>query len=190
MLDLHSEPQSPPQSETDRASAFVEAHYRGVYRLFLWLTNDVESAADLTQESFAAFWGSLARRGGTPDPKAWLYGIARNRWRKRCRDARTDLLSGAADLTAELELPDRAPEPEAALLARTEAARIEDAVAALPEDYREALVLRAFEELSYAEIAGVLGITENLARWRTHRARRLLTAALAELEKEETSARG
>src|SRR5207253_9654939 len=39
--------------------AFVDAHYRGVYGFFLWLTNDRDAAADLTQETFAAFWETL-----------------------------------------------------------------------------------------------------------------------------------
>src|SRR5437870_4088968 len=71
--------------ERRACAAFVEAHYRGVYRFFTWLTRDPEAAADLTQETFAAFWESLGdpKRGVAPDLKAWLYGIARNRWRKR-----------------------------------------------------------------------------------------------------------
>src|SRR4051794_37222737 len=97
----------------DDCEAFVDAHYRGVYRFFLWLTNDAESAADLTQESFAAFWESLRKPGAAPAPdlKAWLYGIARNRWRKRCRDIRP-----ALGLDSALELPDGLPGPEEAAL--------------------------------------------------------------------------
>jgi len=52
------------------------------------------------------------------------------------------------------------------------------AVAALPSDYREALVLRVFEELTYRQIAAALAITEELARWRVHRARLWLRARL------------
>ena len=65
---------------------FVDAHYRGVHRFFLWLTRDTETAADLTQEAFAAFWASVDHldAAAVPDLKAWLYGIARNRWRKWC----------------------------------------------------------------------------------------------------------
>jgi RNA polymerase sigma factor (sigma-70 family) len=127
---------------------------------------------------FAAFWESTARlpeAGGAPlDLKAWLYGIARNRWRKRCRAGGP----ASASLEEALELPDRAPGPEAALLAAMDAGQVAQAVADLPADYREALVLRVFEELSYSQLAAALGISEGLARWRVHQARNRLRARL------------
>jgi RNA polymerase sigma-70 factor (ECF subfamily) len=167
--------------------AFVQAHYRGLYRFFLWLTNDPEAASDLTQESFAAFWHSVAGPAGraVPDLKAWLYGIARNRWRKRRRDDRTDHLTSAAPVEEAWAIPDGQPCPEALVLARIDAEEAADAVAVLPPDLREALVLRVFEELSYAQIAAALGISENLARWRAHRARKLLAAALRGADEKE-----
>ena len=58
--------------------AFVEAHYRGVYRFFTWLTGDPEAAADLTQETFAAFWASLAdpERAVAPEDSSAASGRA------------------------------------------------------------------------------------------------------------------
>lgn len=162
--------------QPEACEAFVAAHYRGVYRFFLWLTNDAESAADLTQETFAAFWASTddLDAGRVPDPRAWLYGIARNRWRKRCRDAPPPCLA----LEAAAELMDDAAGPEALAIAVAEADAVARAVASLPPDYREALVLRVFQELSYREIAAGLGVREELARWRVHQARIWLRAAL------------
>ena len=171
----------------EEGAAFVDAHYRGVYRFFLWLTNDPEAAADLTQESFAAFWESMGRqdRASVPDLKAWLYGIARNRWRTRCRDWRAEhpvppLRLGAGGSVPEeaLELPDETPGPDAVILAAIEAEAVVEAVARMPLDYREALVLRVFQELSYAQIGKALGISDNLARWRVHRGRLWLRSAL------------
>jgi RNA polymerase sigma-70 factor (ECF subfamily) len=162
---------------------FVDAHYRGVYRFFLWLTHHKEVAEDLTQEAFAAFWHSLDRpdRAGIPDLKVWLYGIARNRWRKWCRDAPPPLV----DLQELLELPDAALGPEAQALATLEADAAARAVAGLTADLREALVLRVFEELSYRQIAAALSINEPLARWRVHRARQSLRAALEPMTEKE-----
>ena len=163
----------------EACQAFVDAHYRGVYGFFLWLTNDRDSAADLTQETFAAFWESVAdpaRAVGT-DLKAWLYGIARNRWRKRCRDRRP-----SRSLDDALLVPETLPGPESLTIGVAEADRIIRAVASLPADYREALVLRVFQELGYRQVAAALGISEGLARWRVHQGRLRL---LRELTRED-----
>jgi RNA polymerase sigma-70 factor (ECF subfamily) len=159
-------------------AAWVEAHYRGVHAFFWWLTRDAETAADLTQETFLAFWDSLARLDPAADPdlKAWLYGIARNRWRKRCRDAR----EATTALEEALEVPDATPGPEERLVGRLEADGVARGLAALPAEYREVLVLRVFQELSYAQIAEALGISAGLARWRAHQGRLRLHAVLAE----------
>jgi RNA polymerase sigma-70 factor, ECF subfamily len=169
--------------QREACEAFVDAHYRGVFRLFVWLSNDTELAADLTQETFAAFWQSIDPRDRAPIPdlKAWLYGIARNRWRKWCRDAAPP---GAA-LEEALDLPDERPGPEALAMAALETDAVARAVAALPSDYQEAFVLRVFQELTYRQIAAALAISEELARWRVHRARLWLRARLQSETAEE-----
>lgn len=168
--------------EPEACEAFVDAHYRGVYGFLVWLTNDPDAAADLTQETFAGFWVSTARLdpARAPDLKAWLYGIARNRWRKRLRTLRQDVGRRCADPERLLEDPDAGPGPEAVLLTAFRSDELARAVSDLPSDYREALVLRAFREMSYAEIAETLGIGQGLARWRVNRARIWLREALAE----------
>ncbi len=84
-------------------------------------------------------------------------------------------------------MADDAPGPEALALAALEAEQVARAVADLPPQFREALVLRVFEELSYRQIATVLSISEELARWRTHRARQCLKAALESAREKEKS---
>src|SRR6185369_11580402 len=75
-----------------------------------------------------------------------------------------------------------APNPEQTMLAKEAVRLLERAVANLPPDYREAVVLRFWEDLAYSEIAEVLSISEALARWRVHQARKLLSERLAESE--------
>lgn len=154
----------------------MDTHYPGVYRFFLWLARDRDIAADLTQETFVGFWGSLDRlvQPGDEDLRAWLYGIARNRWRKRLRVSHR-AWEGLED--AELR-PDPTAGPEELALAALDAEEVARAVAEMPPDYREALVLRVFQDLSYAQIGEILGIREGLARWRVHRARVWLRSAL------------
>jgi RNA polymerase sigma-70 factor, ECF subfamily len=156
--------------------AFVDAHYRGVLRFFLWLIHDTEVASDLTQETFAAFWASIDHldAAAVPDLKAWLFGIARNRWRKWCRGRRPP----DQPLEEALEVADTSPGPEALALTAFETEAVVRAVADLPADYREALILRVFQELTYRQIADALLIREELARWRVHRARLWLRTAL------------
>ncbi|MBM3458862.1 MAG: sigma-70 family RNA polymerase sigma factor [Armatimonadetes bacterium] len=162
--------------EPGACEAFVDAHYQGVYRFFRWLTYDRDVAEDLTQETFLGFWNSLDRleRPTEADLQAWLYGIARNRWRKRLRGCRKATLY----LEAAEQRPDPAPGPEELALVSWEQEEVARAVAGVPPEYREALVLRVFQELSYAQIADMLGIREGLARWRVHRARLWLRQAL------------
>ena len=67
---------------------FVDAHYARLYRWFLWLTNDREWAADLTQDTFLAFWASLRTADTNAPAKLWLLSVGRNVWRNACRARR------------------------------------------------------------------------------------------------------
>src|SRR5712691_1509185 len=167
------------RTQRDRAAdeAFVEAHYRSLHRWFLWLTNRSEDAADLTQETFVALWESLERVHDGAPLKPWLYGIARNVWRKRCA-RRTEDVVDHTDAFADLADPH--PTPKETTLNREATRLLEEAVAQLPLDYREALTLRFWEDLDYHDIAQTLSISEELARWRVHQARKLVRKQLIE----------
>jgi len=159
------------EHESDR-NAFVDEHYERLYRWLWWLTGSAETAADLTQDSFAAFFSSLEERR-VQRPPVWLFRIARNRWRKWCRDRRPS--AGNPD-EALADLVDPADDA-----VRTETARrVIAAVADLPRSYREAVTLRYWGGLSHGEIASVLGITAPLARWRLFHGKRLLRERIDE----------
>jgi len=115
-------------------------------------------------------------RGG--DPRAWLLAIVRNAcwtWlranRPREVGARLDDVDEAPDSLA--------PSAEEELVRRVDAERLREALAALPAEFREVLVLREFEELSYRAIADVAGIPIGTVMSRLARARARLQAALA-----------
>lgn len=162
----------------ETCEAFVDAHYGEVYRLLLWLCGDTEAASDLTQETFAAFWRSLADldKRTIASLRPWLFAIARNRWRKRCRDHHP-----TQPLEEALDVSDPSPGPEPQLLQALDRELVSRLLLGLPPDLREALVLRGFQELSYREIGEMTGVAEGLARWRVHRARTLLRARALEL---------
>jgi RNA polymerase sigma-70 factor (ECF subfamily) len=151
---------------------FVRASYAGLFRWFYRLVGSPDLAADLTQETFSAFWESVDRMRGDASPRTWLYAIGRNLWRKHRRAVRAfvpDRLESVADHGPSAQR--RAEEREF----RDAADR---AVRDLPPDLREAFILRFWQEFEYDEIGAIQGVTAALARWRYFAARRRLHDAL------------
>jgi RNA polymerase sigma-70 factor (ECF subfamily) len=150
----------------------VRDEYTGVYRWLYRLTGRSDDAADLTQESFVAFWQSLRRDLPRVSPRTWLYAIVRNQWRKHCRDRKPE----QAEAIGEIE----APAPSGWTSAEREdfAAAVASALAQLSSELREAFSLRLWYEFDYAQIAAVQGVSPSLARWRCFRARQLVRGRL------------
>lgn len=173
-----------PKNRTSRRTiespeTFVDANYQRVYAWFCWLTGRREAAADLTQETFAAFWSSLSRVR-VREPRVWLYRIARNQWRKWCRAAARP---AEGDLLAAAPAGDE-PDPHAGLVEAELAASVRKLVLQLPPHYRETVVLRYWSDLSHKQIAGVLGIPGPLARWRIHQACKLLRERIRQAQRD------
>jgi RNA polymerase sigma factor (sigma-70 family) len=153
--------------------AFVRASYAQLFRWLCRLAGSSDEAADLTQETFAAFWASLARKPAATSPRTWLYAIGRNLWRKQARDRKRVepvVLSLLAD-------GDRSPENRA--LDREFQAAVRQALTELPEDLREAFTLRFWNDLEYEEIGQIQEVSAGLARWRYFAARKRLSEQLA-----------
>lgn len=159
-----------------------------IYALLYRLTSDAEEARDLTQETFLRAYQAMARFRGDADLKTWLYRIAinqaRNRWRwwrRRRRDTTVSLDAriGETELTLVTRLEDpNAPDPEQEVLAHEREHQLSAALKGLRGAYREAVILRDVEGLSYEEIAATLQINigtvkSRLARGRLELRRRL-----------------
>jgi RNA polymerase sigma-70 factor (ECF subfamily) len=159
----------------DRGSraAFVRASYAELFRWFCRLTGSPDRAADLTQESFAAFWGSLDRIRSDVSLRTWLYAIGRNLWRKQARDRRNP-----RDELPEFVVDGR-PSPERIAQDQEFREAAERAVVELPDDLREAFTLRFWHEFGYDEIGEIQGVAPGVARWRFFAARRRLQEMLA-----------
>jgi RNA polymerase sigma factor (sigma-70 family) len=169
----------------DRTSreAFVQATYAELFHWFCRLTGSADRSADLTQETFATFWGALDRLPPGTRPKAWLYTTGRNLWRKQARDHKAFepvllALLPCADPPAEKTAQDREFQTAAEL-----------AVRELPEDLREAFSLRFWHELDYEEIGVIQGVSAGLVRWRYFAARRRLVEKLAAWDPNQRRAR-
>jgi RNA polymerase sigma-70 factor, ECF subfamily len=158
--------------------AFVELYRRrhnDVYRFAFAMAKSRSFAQDVTQEVFLNVLENAPRfdsRKGSV--RAWLFGCARHVTLDRLRLERrwTD------DMPADLEALDS----DERLLADQRVERLHAAIARLPVEYREALVLAELQELTYAETAAVLDCPVGTVRSRLHRGRALLAAMLDEGE--------
>src|SRR5437762_396678 len=120
--------QQQPLRDTSAAEALVGLNYGRLYRWFLWLTNSPSDAADLTQDTFVALWGSLERLRPEMPSTPWIFGIARNVWRNDSKRRRR--AHGGGELLD--DLPHSAPEPEQTMLAQEAIEQLERGVAELP----------------------------------------------------------
>lgn len=157
----------------------MRRHREAVYRLVRGLTGDAEASLDLTQQSFVAAFAALARYDRARPFRHWIARIAINAsrdWARRRAVRR--MFSFALPLDAAAEVADESPTPELILRDREELERTMAAIATLPGNLKQTLVLRTIEGLSQAETAAVLGISEKAVETRLYRARTKLAAAL------------
>jgi len=152
-----------PATDLDQARRFRETvlpHLDAAYNFARYLARDPVAAEDIAQEAFLrAFRAFPTYRGGAP--KAWLFAIVRNcflTWAGQSRGSDRVLVDegalSAAQALALTNVADPAQDtPEAALLRRRDAETVRAVIENLPEPFRENLVLRELEELSYKEIA-------------------------------------
>jgi RNA polymerase sigma-70 factor, ECF subfamily len=152
------------------------------YSLARWLVRDEHVAEDVVQDAYLrAFRYFASFRGG--DPRPWILGIVRNccySWfaqQRRSHEFEVDL--DDADGPS-LDDHDRPLTPETLLMRKVERAHVTAAIAGLPVVFREVLVLREIEELSYEDIAVVLAIPKGTVMSRLSRARRLLQEHLSD----------
>jgi len=151
----------------------VLPHLDAAYNLARWLTRNDHDADDVLQEAMLRAYRHFAGLRGEARP--WLLAVVRNAcwsWLQANRPADVEPLDDAiAD--------DSLPGPEAALARTLDRRLLNEAIAALPVQFREVLVLRELEDLSYRDIARVAGIPIGTVMSRLARARRLLAESLS-----------
>jgi len=155
----------------------VELHSDRVYRLAYRLTGNRHDAEDLTQEVFVRVFRSLDTY--TPGTfEGWLHRITTNLFLDQARRRQRIRFDALSDERAS-RLASRAPSPDAALVDTTFDDDVAQALAALPPEFRAAVVLCDVEGLTYEEIADILGAKLGTVRSRIHRGRAQLRTALA-----------
>jgi RNA polymerase sigma-70 factor, ECF subfamily len=150
-----------------------------VYSLARYLLGNAVEADDAVQECYLRAYRHFDTYRG-PEIKPWLFAILRN----VCHSARAKAASGPQsssngdiDETTVPVWSEPAPTPESEIVQRHESETIRELVAALPSPFREVIVLREIEDLSYREIADIVGVPVGTVMSRLARARTMLRAA-------------
>lgn len=161
------------------------SHYiDDLYSYAMVLTRNPAEAEDLVQETYVRALKAIERLRTDSNMKSWLFTILRNIWLNQLRRRRTgpemiemDVDESTADIAV-----DTSKDPLALYVSKMEHEQVREAIEQLPVEHREIILLREYEELSYQEIASVLGCPAGTVMSRLGRARSklrtLLSAAL------------
>jgi RNA polymerase sigma-70 factor, ECF subfamily len=170
-----------PVTDDDNArfAKVVMPHLADALSLAQWLTGNRADGEDVVQDAcLRAFRAIQNFAGGSA--RAWLLTIVRHSAYAWMRKNRPSAIVAVEDLEAvesvQATSGDPVETPEAALIAKTDAAHLRAAIAALPAPFRETLVLRDIHGLDYREIASVTGVPVGTVMSRLARARRRLIA--------------
>ena len=174
----------PAEAASDEFRKQVLPHLDAAYNLARFFTRDATLSEDIVQDAVVrAYRGFSGFHGDSP--RAWLLAIVRN----CCRSAVSTPKAMAGLTVHESGLSDEdsaglrnardpSPDPEQRAIQQDEVERVRSAIEAVPEPFREAVILRDMEDLSYAEIAEVTGAPIGTVMSRLARGRAILSGAL------------
>jgi RNA polymerase sigma factor (sigma-70 family) len=172
--------------DEDKLARFEQAilpHFDAAYNLARWLTREGHDAEDVVQEAYLRAYKFFDRFHGG-DGRAWLLAIVRNTcytWLKHNRPGES-----ATSLDEEKHgEANPAASPERVLVQRENVQMLRQALERLPPEFREVIVLRELEGLSYKDIAGIAGVPVGTVMSRLARGRKRLEQELAGPESEE-----
>jgi len=172
-------------------SEFVRLHQDRVFALVYRMIGDRAEAEDLAQEVFVTVFKSIGSFRGESKLSTWLYRVTTNHCKNRIKylgrrarpgkDAWDEELQGETGNHASLATSAHVPRPDQAVEGREAESLVQRALAALPDDQRELVVLRDVEGLTYEEIQAITGHPEGTVKSKLHRARLLLVQHLEAL---------
>ena len=171
-----SAPLHKPLSEPKRRfEQMVLPHFDAAYNLARWLTRNDHDAQDVVQEAVLRAYRFFDGLRGEPRP--WLLAIVRNTFLTRLQINRPADTAGFDDSLIEL-IPTDEDGPEIQAARNLDRKMLNEAIAALPVQFREVLILRELEDLSYKDIARITDVPMGTVMSRLARARRLLAESL------------
>jgi RNA polymerase sigma-70 factor (ECF subfamily) len=161
------------QTEAPSFEQVVLPHLDAAYNLARWLVRDASLAEDIVQDAVLRALQYFASFRGDTSGRAWLLQIVRNAAYAAVKSRRIGT-NVPLETDDAMELPDPGPGPEAQLAQRQDLEQLDQALAALPMELRECLVLCELERLSYKDIARVTGVPIGTVMSRLWRARQAL----------------
>ncbi len=159
-------------------SALAEQHLDAAYNLGRWLLGNEQDAADAVHDAFVRATRSAHTYAGG-NARAWWLAIVRNCCFAALKARRREAPGIAVEVVVDANVDTAANEVESSAEVEERSRAIERQLRALPVEFREALVLREIEDLSYREIADVLDVPIGTVMSRLSRGRALLQKALA-----------
>jgi RNA polymerase sigma-70 factor (ECF subfamily) len=153
-----------------RLEALFERHHRPLFRYFMHLSSNRAVSEDLVQEVFFRILKYRHTYEPTTSFRAWMYQIGRNAFLDQAGKGKAEV--ALPETVAEISSPEALPDRQAQ--SRQEAALLHRALAALPREKREVLVMSRFLDLKYEEIASVLKCETGTVKVRVYRALREL----------------
>lgn len=176
------------QQGDQRAFAhLVDTYQAPVYNLCYRMLGNAPEAEDAAQETFVRVYRHFKAYDPQKKLSSWILAVASHYCIDRLRRRRIKWLS-LEDILPVRPIATDAVHPEDAMIKHESCAEIKDLLQALPAPYRLVIVLRYWQDLSYAEIAWVVGSTESAVKSRLHRARRMLAERVMAQRKLETPA--
>ncbi len=172
-----------PNNTLEQFESTVLPYLNAAYNLARWLTGNTHDAEDVVQESYLRALHSFGSFRPGCDARAWMLKIVRNTCFTWLRQNRRGSMVSPFDENSHIAVA--AFDPETVLLEKVDAKRLHDAVEDLPYEYREVLILREWEGLSYKEIAEITAIPLGTVMSRLSRARIELQRRLCGAVQEE-----
>ncbi|HXP63793.1 MAG TPA: sigma-70 family RNA polymerase sigma factor [Dongiaceae bacterium] len=163
----------------------MDRHAEKLFHYLVRSLQDEADAADLAQETFVRIFQNRARFDPQQKFSTWLYAIAGNlvrdryRWRNRHQQVSLDAENSQTGASLRDNLGALEATPDEALQTEERSTAVRQAVAALPEELRQPLILSVYQELSQAEIGAILKCSAKAVETRIYRARRQLRESLA-----------
>lgn len=160
----------------------VDRYYDRLYGYLIRFLKDSDTAEDLLQETFLRVWRKRAEFKNIASFSTWIYTIAgnlaRSEWRRRKRWRMLRIGASREDEDADIEIADRGSGPDAVVENRMAVEELADEVQKLPDRYREVVILRDIQGMTYEEIAGIVQVPVGTVKSRLNRGRLILQEKL------------